>query len=152
MKRLEQEYENIRVALQWLHERQERDAALRLPIALLQFWVRRGRMSGGRSLLEQALKALREDDTEHINQVRVLRATKMAENIHAEQNHSRVGRRTQTMGSVAEGDNRIEVYVWLPTRGAVGGFSGRINDALDDALGGVRPRPTSATRVCQLDQ
>ncbi|MFL5665996.1 MAG: protein kinase domain-containing protein [Ktedonobacteraceae bacterium] len=68
--RLEQEYGNIRAALQWLLERQERDAALRLPTALLQFWVRRGRMSEGLSFLEQALAAPHEDDSERTNQVR----------------------------------------------------------------------------------
>lgn len=67
--RLEQEYENIRAALQWLLEHQERDAALRLPTALLQFWVRRGRMSEGLSFLEQALALPHEDDSERANQV-----------------------------------------------------------------------------------
>jgi DNA-binding CsgD family transcriptional regulator len=66
---LEREYENIRAALQWLHERHEIEAALRLSAALLQFWVRRGRMSEGLSFLEHTLEAYREDDTERTNQV-----------------------------------------------------------------------------------
>ncbi|MFL5663311.1 MAG: LuxR C-terminal-related transcriptional regulator [Ktedonobacteraceae bacterium] len=68
--RLEQEYENIRAALQRLLEGQERDAALRLLTALLQFWVRQGRMSEGLSFLKQALAVPHEDDSKRANPVR----------------------------------------------------------------------------------
>src|SRR3989440_11431061 len=62
LERLEQEHENLRVALQWLLEpagdeehgyRQE--MALRLAVALWSFWNIRGRWSEGRAFLEQAL-------------------------------------------------------------------------------------------------
>jgi ATP/maltotriose-dependent transcriptional regulator MalT len=70
MHQLEREVENIRTALHWLFERHEYDAALRLPTALRQFWIRRERLYEGRSLLEQALEASREDAGEHHTQVR----------------------------------------------------------------------------------
>ncbi|MFL5705422.1 MAG: LuxR C-terminal-related transcriptional regulator, partial [Ktedonobacteraceae bacterium] len=57
----EMEYENIRAALQWFLEHHELEAALRLPIALRQFWFLRGRLSEGRTFLEQALEASRQD-------------------------------------------------------------------------------------------
>jgi predicted ATPase/DNA-binding CsgD family transcriptional regulator len=70
LERLEQGFDNIREARQWFHERQEHDSAMRLTTALLQFWVRRGRMTEGRSWLEQALKAREEDVGERVRQVR----------------------------------------------------------------------------------
>ena len=67
---LEREGENMRATLQWLLERHERGAALRLPTALLQFWIRQGRMSEGRRFLEQALEAPREDNTDRATLLR----------------------------------------------------------------------------------
>jgi predicted ATPase/DNA-binding CsgD family transcriptional regulator len=55
--RLEQEYENLRVALHWLLERKEAEQALRLCTALWMFWLVEGYWSEGRSFLERALTA-----------------------------------------------------------------------------------------------
>lgn len=64
LERLEQEHENLRVALQWLLESAEdeehgnhKEIALRLAVALWGFWNIRGRWSEGRTFLEQALAA-----------------------------------------------------------------------------------------------
>ncbi|HEX6483080.1 MAG TPA: protein kinase [Ktedonobacteraceae bacterium] len=62
LERLEQENDNLRVALQWLlepagdeeHEYRQ-EMALRLAVALWDFWNIRGRWSEGRAFLEQAL-------------------------------------------------------------------------------------------------
>src|SRR5260370_35267441 len=61
LERLEREQANLRAALQWLLERQGIEAALRLSGALRQFWFLRGDLSGGRSFVEQAIAASRED-------------------------------------------------------------------------------------------
>lgn len=60
---LEQEQENLRVALYWLFERNERELALRLCVALSSFLVVRGYWSEGRMLLEKALPALQDSTT-----------------------------------------------------------------------------------------
>ena len=70
LRRLEQEYENIRAALQWLLERNETGTALRILSALEQFWFLRGHLSEGRKFLEQALGAPSEDNTENMTLVR----------------------------------------------------------------------------------
>jgi ATP/maltotriose-dependent transcriptional regulator MalT len=64
LERLEQEHENLRVALQWLLEPEEeeehgyrQEMALRLAVSLWGFWNIRGRWSEGRAFLEQALAA-----------------------------------------------------------------------------------------------
>jgi ATP/maltotriose-dependent transcriptional regulator MalT len=64
LERLEQEHENLRVALQWLLEPAEeeehgyrQEMALRLAVSLWGFWNIRGRWSEGRAFLEQALAA-----------------------------------------------------------------------------------------------
>lgn len=55
LKRLEQEQENLRAALQWLIEQQETELALRLCAALWHFWFIRGYWSEGRRWLETVL-------------------------------------------------------------------------------------------------
>jgi len=55
LKRLEQEQENLRAALQWLMEQQETELALRFCGALWRFWLIRGYWSEGRRWLEAAL-------------------------------------------------------------------------------------------------
>jgi predicted ATPase/DNA-binding CsgD family transcriptional regulator len=57
LKRLEQDHENLRAALGWSLERQERLSALRLAAALWRFWWMRGYLSEGHRWLEQALAA-----------------------------------------------------------------------------------------------
>ncbi len=52
---LEQEHDNLRTALQWLMEAEEKEMALRLSGALWRFWWVRGQVTEGRNLLEQAL-------------------------------------------------------------------------------------------------
>jgi len=61
LERLEREQANLRAALEWLLERQGIEAALRLAGALCQFWFRRGYLNEGRSFVEQAVAASRED-------------------------------------------------------------------------------------------
>lgn len=53
---LEAEYDNIRAALRWTLECQEKDAALRLCIALARFWWTRGYFQEGRSWLAQTIE------------------------------------------------------------------------------------------------
>src|SRR6516225_7294988 len=63
LERLEQEHENLRVALQWLLEQaegvlargDEAEMALRLAGALWRFWLVRGHLSEGRHWLERVL-------------------------------------------------------------------------------------------------
>jgi predicted ATPase/DNA-binding CsgD family transcriptional regulator len=70
LERLEREQANLRAALEWLLERQGIEAALRLSGALRQFWFLRGYLSEGRSFVEQAIAASREDGTSVSAQVR----------------------------------------------------------------------------------
>lgn len=65
MERLEWESENIQAALQWLLESQKTEAALRLLVALLQFWVRRGQVSEAQSFLERVMEKARHNGTDH---------------------------------------------------------------------------------------
>jgi len=53
--RLEQEHENLRMALQWLEEHNEIEAALRFGGALSRFWWIRGYFNEGRAVLERLL-------------------------------------------------------------------------------------------------
>ncbi len=62
MERLEQEYGNLRAALQWLIEQEESELALRLCTDLLSFWRRRGYLSEGRQWLEKALAMNNQED------------------------------------------------------------------------------------------
>jgi len=57
LERLEQEYDNLRAALQWSLDQAEhgREMALRLGGALRRFWFVRGHLSEGRTFLERAL-------------------------------------------------------------------------------------------------
>jgi len=57
LERLEQEYDNLRAALQWSLDQAEhgREMALRLGGALRRFWFVRGHLSEGRAFLERAL-------------------------------------------------------------------------------------------------
>jgi non-specific serine/threonine protein kinase len=57
LSRLDREHDNLRVALQWTLERGDSDAALRLSVALVPFWDRRGYLSEGRRWLHAALDA-----------------------------------------------------------------------------------------------
>jgi tetratricopeptide (TPR) repeat protein len=54
--RLEQEHKNLRMALQWLEEHNEIEAALRLAPALWRFWWTRGYVNEGRTVLERLLR------------------------------------------------------------------------------------------------
>ena len=56
LERLEQEHENLRMALQWLEEQNEIEAALQLAGALWKFWWTRGYVNEGRSVLERLLR------------------------------------------------------------------------------------------------
>lgn len=67
---VEMEYENIRAALQWFLEHHELEAALRLPIALRQFWFLHGRLSEGYAFLEQALAASLRDKRLQVSSLR----------------------------------------------------------------------------------
>ncbi len=60
--RLEHEHENLREALRWLLERRKIAEALRLALALEQFWSSGGYAIEGRRFLERALGASRESD------------------------------------------------------------------------------------------
>ncbi len=55
LERLEREYDNLRAAMHWLIDQQEKEMALRLSIALFRFWRVRGHFSEGRDFLKQAL-------------------------------------------------------------------------------------------------
>ena len=57
LRRLEADYENLRVAMQWLLEHQDAQRACRLASALDWFWYFQGRVGDGRDWLEQALEA-----------------------------------------------------------------------------------------------
>ena len=63
LERLEREQANLRAALEWLLESNELEAALRMAGALRQFWFLRGYLSEGRSFVDQAIAATREDGT-----------------------------------------------------------------------------------------
>src|SRR5436190_5839675 len=56
LKRLDQEYDNVRVALHWLMEREDGEKALRFCAAIWRFWILRGYLSEGRQWLERVLK------------------------------------------------------------------------------------------------
>ncbi|HEX6553600.1 MAG TPA: LuxR C-terminal-related transcriptional regulator [Ktedonobacteraceae bacterium] len=62
VKRLEQEHENIRAALQWLLARHETETVLRIASALRLYWIASRRLSEGREFLEQALEAASRDE------------------------------------------------------------------------------------------
>jgi predicted ATPase/class 3 adenylate cyclase len=53
--RLEQEHDNLRVALNWTQAQGEAELELRLAVALSRFWFVRGHLSEGRGWLEGAL-------------------------------------------------------------------------------------------------
>jgi predicted ATPase len=55
LKRLEEEQDNLRVALQWSLDQGEITTGLRLTTALWQFWYIRGHLSEGRRWFEQVL-------------------------------------------------------------------------------------------------
>jgi len=59
LERLEREHDNLRAVMQWLLEQERtgkrKEMALRLGVALRQFWVIRGHFSEGRDVLERAL-------------------------------------------------------------------------------------------------
>jgi len=70
LERLEWERDNLWVALHWLVECNETEAALRLTGAIGWFWFLRGYLSEGSSLLERALAASKQGDTTVSRQVR----------------------------------------------------------------------------------
>ncbi len=55
LERLEREYANLRVALQWMLEQHSHERALRLSGALFHFWEGHGHVNEGRIFLERAL-------------------------------------------------------------------------------------------------
>ena len=57
--RLEQDRDNVRAALQWLLEREQGEAGLRMAAGLVRFWGLRGYLKDGRHWLEWALTAYR---------------------------------------------------------------------------------------------
>jgi hypothetical protein len=60
LERLQQEHENLRAALAWLVEHNEREAALRLGGALWRIWLIRGHLSEGRTELARAMAGSQE--------------------------------------------------------------------------------------------
>jgi hypothetical protein len=54
---LQREHENLRAALHWLVKQEEKEAVLRLGVALWRFWWVNGHASEGRAFLEQTLSA-----------------------------------------------------------------------------------------------
>jgi non-specific serine/threonine protein kinase len=61
--RLEAEHENLRGALGWSLEQQESETAAQMGSAIWRFWLLRGHMSEGRSVLERALAGFSEQNT-----------------------------------------------------------------------------------------
>jgi ATP/maltotriose-dependent transcriptional regulator MalT len=55
LERLEVEHANLRAALSWSLQREDRETALRLGGALWRFWLSQGHLSEGRRWLEEAL-------------------------------------------------------------------------------------------------
>jgi predicted ATPase/class 3 adenylate cyclase/DNA-binding CsgD family transcriptional regulator len=55
LERLQREHENLRAALAWLLTHNGQEAALRLGVALVRFWLIRGHLSEGRTQLARAL-------------------------------------------------------------------------------------------------
>ncbi|HEY6410169.1 MAG TPA: hypothetical protein VIY29_22160, partial [Ktedonobacteraceae bacterium] len=62
MNRLEQEYANLRAALNWLIEQKESEMALRLCGAVWSYWRLRSHLSEGRQWLEKALAMKGQED------------------------------------------------------------------------------------------
>jgi predicted ATPase/DNA-binding CsgD family transcriptional regulator len=58
--RLEAEHDNLRVAIGWSLEQQEAEIAAQIAAAISRFWLLRGYMSEGRSVLERALAGFSE--------------------------------------------------------------------------------------------
>jgi predicted ATPase/DNA-binding CsgD family transcriptional regulator len=61
--RLEREMKNLRAAMEWLMERKQAEAALRLAAALRKFWWMPDYLNKGRTLLGQALAVSTESQT-----------------------------------------------------------------------------------------
>jgi non-specific serine/threonine protein kinase len=61
--RLEAEHENLRGALGWSLEQQDAETAAQMGSAIWRFWLLRGYMSEGRSVLERALAGFSEQKT-----------------------------------------------------------------------------------------
>ena len=57
LERIEEEHDNLRAALDWALGGIASDAGLQLAAAIWRFWVHRGYLSEGRSILERALSA-----------------------------------------------------------------------------------------------
>jgi DNA-binding CsgD family transcriptional regulator len=101
-KRLEQEYENIQAAQIWLLEHNRVEEALRLTVALEQFWLSGNYASEGRSFLERALEASSQSDTAVPAQLRA-KALKVAGTLVSNCNEpERAIRQTDRNGQVSE--------------------------------------------------
>ena len=83
--RLEREHGNLREALRWLLERGGIEKALRLAVALEQFWLSGGYASEGHSFLERALEASRQSDTPVPSQLRA-KALRVASSLASNHN------------------------------------------------------------------
>jgi len=57
LERIEEEHDNLRAAIDWAFGGAASDAGLQLATAMWRFWVHRGYLSEGRSILERALSA-----------------------------------------------------------------------------------------------
>ncbi len=68
-KRLEDEHDNLRAALEWLLERRQIEEALRLAAALEQFWLLGDDVSEGCDFLERALEASSESNAPVLTQI-----------------------------------------------------------------------------------
>jgi tetratricopeptide (TPR) repeat protein len=75
--RLEQEHDNLRVALQWMLEHGEAELGLRLAGALWRFWWVRGHLSEGRRWLERLLVVENRDSIQSATRARALGAAGM---------------------------------------------------------------------------
>jgi predicted ATPase/DNA-binding CsgD family transcriptional regulator/tRNA A-37 threonylcarbamoyl transferase component Bud32 len=103
-KRLEREHENLREALKWLLENNRIEEALRLTLALEQFWSSGGYAIEGRSFLEQALRASRESDAPVPSQLRD-RALRVANSLVSSHNDTEVAAVLDT------GSERVSLYL-----------------------------------------
>lgn len=97
LKRLEREHENLREALLWLLECRRIVEALRLAVALAQFWLAGGYRSEGCGFLKRALEVSREGDAPVPSQLRA-RALGVVASLAPSHNDTEPMRAIETVG------------------------------------------------------